>query len=172
MYGPQPPATDLGPIPAALTGTQAGRLLRDLLTDPTLPHSAARSVPARGARAATDTAPVVTTARQTAEPAPADPGAPTVEPAWTPEELEAATLAAERRERRIGLALVVGAALLVAAAIALVLVLRVPSPPAAVGPAPSAPALARSPGAPAVVADPADDEPLIIEEPLRVMDGD
>lgn len=171
MFGPQRPA-DLGPIPEALTGTQAGRLLKDLLTDPTLPHSAARPVPARGARAADAAVPGIAKPRHAPEAGIADPAAPEVAPAWTPEAVEAATAAAEKRERRIGIALVVGAVLVVAAVIALVLMLRAPTPSVGAGPTSGAPVLVRSPGQPPAIAAPADDEPLVIEEPLRVMDED
>lgn len=146
-------------LPEALANTHAGRLLEAILTDPSLPHSAARAVPPRGARAAND---VPAIARQTS-PREAIPAAPTDAPvaAWTPEELEAAKVEAEHHDRRIGLRLVAGAVALVA--LAILLTLALPH-----GAEPVSPAVDASPAA-AVTAE---DEVLVVDEPFVVGAGD
>ena len=163
-------AIERGRIPGALAGTQAGRLLADILGDPSLPHSAARAVPPRGAQPSPPGAEAMVGGVPAVAPdAPVE--APTVAPGWPSAEVEEAQVAAGRRERRVGIGLVLGAVLVVGVANALVLALRGGPVAADRDFATHAPAALQAPAGEApAVADPSEDAPLIIDEPLNVRD--
>jgi|GEM_PF-2898968 len=137
-------------VPDAIVNTFAGRLLEAILADPTLPRSAAREVPRRGARAANDLPAIArrTESAPTAGPEPVAAG-------WSPEEVEAAKAAADRRDRHTGLRLVGGACALVALAITLTLAL-----PRGAAPSVDGSPVTEAPEAPLVI-----DEPLVVNAP-------